>query len=149
VDWITEQVAIGDYREAQNAELLRRAGFGSVLGLVGTLLGKSPADLGLRQLEVITLLDGPGNEPSRFRRAVETLARLVVEAPPVLVHCRAGWSRSPVVVAGYLMLTRVLTATDALAEVSARRPSCVVPELIALLAEFERISDEPSATVTE
>jgi atypical dual specificity phosphatase len=137
VDWITEQVAIGDYREAQDAEFLRLGGFGSVLGLIGTLSGKSPESLGVRRLEVVTLLDGPGNEPARFRRAVEALARLAAEAPPVLVHCRAGWSRSPAVVAAYLMRQRGLSAEQALAEVAAKRPGSMVPELRALLAEFE------------
>jgi protein-tyrosine phosphatase len=136
VDWITDQVAIGDYREAQNIELLRRSGFGLILGLTGTLLGKSPSELGVRQLQVITLLDGAGNELSRFQRAVDTLVQLAAEAPPVLVHCRAGWSRSPLIVAGYLMKTSGLSAEEALAEVSAKRSGSIVPELKSLLAEF-------------
>jgi hypothetical protein len=141
VDWITDRIAIGDYREAQDVELLRRCGFGSILGLIGTLAGRSLTELGVRQVEIVTLLDGAGNDMSRFRRAVDALARLAEEVPPVLVHCRAGWSRSPAVVAGYLMRSLGLTADEALAQVLAKRRSGdTVPELRSLLAEFEKAS---------
>ncbi len=100
MDWITDKVAIGCYLDAQDADLLRRESIRSVLGLVATLDGKSPTELGLARIEIITLVDGPGNDPSRFARAVDMLTELAAESAPVLVHCRAGWSRSPAVVAG-------------------------------------------------
>jgi atypical dual specificity phosphatase len=137
MDWITENIAIGDYREAQDKELLREAGFASVLGLISTLADKSPTEMGLKRIEIVTLLDGAGNDPALFRRAVDTLAELVSLTPPVFVHCRAGWSRSPAVVAGYLIITRGLQATQALGEVSAKRPGSMAPELQVLLADLE------------
>jgi atypical dual specificity phosphatase len=137
MDWITENIAIGDYREAQDKELLSSAGFASVLGLISTLADTPPAELGLKRVEIVTLLDGAGNDPALFRRAVDTLAQLVSQTPPVLVHCRAGWSRSPAVVAGYLMLTRGLSAAQALGEVSAKRSGSMAPELQVLLTNFE------------
>ncbi len=42
VDWITEHVAIGNYLEAQDTELLRRHGFRSVLSLDGSLVAERP-----------------------------------------------------------------------------------------------------------
>src|SRR5262245_39159151 len=66
MDWITDQIAIGDYREAQDASLLRQHKFGSVLGLISTLRGTEPASLGVKRIEVVELLDGPGNDPARF-----------------------------------------------------------------------------------
>jgi len=133
MDWITDQIAIGDYREAQDIKLITQHSFGSVLGLISTLMDVVPADIGVRRIEVITLLDGPGNSPSRFWKAVDLLEQLVVEAPPVLVHCRAGWSRSPAVVAGFLMQTRNLSAEQAMAAVAEKRAFTMVPELRELL----------------
>ena len=133
MDWITDQIAIGDYREAQDANLLRQHSFGSVLGLISTLTGIAPVDLGVKRIEIITLLDGPGNDPLRFVKAVNLLEQLVVEAPPVLVHCRAGWSRSPAVVAGFVMRTRGLSADEAVAAVREKRVFTMEPELRELL----------------
>ena len=133
MDWITDQIAIGDYREAQDARLLSEHSFGSVLGLISTLMDVAPAEIGVRRIEVITLLDGPGNAPARFWKAVHLLEELVAEAPPVLVHCRAGWSRSPAVVAGYLMQTRNLSAHQAMAAVAEKRVFTMTPELRELL----------------
>ena len=64
---------------------------------------KTPADPGLRRIEVVRLEDAPGNEPRLYRLAVDYLSELVQDARPVLVQCHAGRSRSAVVVAGYLV----------------------------------------------
>jgi protein-tyrosine phosphatase len=139
MNWITDTIAIGSHQEAQDRELLRREGIQSVLGLITTLQGKAPAGLGLKDLAIVTLLDGPGNDLSRFQRAIEVLCRLEMESPPVLVHCRAGWSRSPAVVAGYLMRTKGLGAEEALADISAKRSISMVTEMKELLNRLEAI----------
>src|SRR4051812_18598564 len=103
MNWITEQVAIGNYLEAQDPDLLPREGIASVLGLDRTLQGRAASDLRLRAIEVVPLEDAPGNDPRLFRQAVAALAGLCRDSGPVLVQCHAGRSRSAVVVAGYLM----------------------------------------------
>jgi atypical dual specificity phosphatase len=133
MDWITDQIAIGNYLEAQDASLLRQASISSVLGLDSTLRGKAPADLGLQAVEIVPLEDRPGNDPRLFRRAIHTLRELLREAPPVLVHCHAGRSRSVVVVAGYLMEAQGFDAEQALARVATRRDTAVTPGLERLL----------------
>lgn len=55
MDWITERIAIGNYLEAQDAELLRKEAIASVLGLDKTLQGRDPAELGLRKIEILPL----------------------------------------------------------------------------------------------
>ena len=45
VDWITDKIAIGNYIEAADVELLRQKKFASALSLDGSLHGKAPADL--------------------------------------------------------------------------------------------------------
>jgi len=110
----------------------------SILGLTATLQGRTPSELGVQRIAIIPLQDGAGNELSRFCWAVQVLTELTAAAPPVLVHCQAGWSRSPAVVAGYLMRTQGLTAEKALADIATKRTLSMVPELRALLTRFER-----------
>ncbi len=136
VDWITDEIAIGDWRDAQDAELLRREGVWSMLSLVGLLVGRSAESLGVERVEVFPLQDGPGDDPLRFGRAVDLLGRLVAEGPPVFVHCRAGRSRSAAVVAAYLMRSRRLTGEEAVAFVAARRSIGLNPEMAALVKRF-------------
>jgi hypothetical protein len=136
VDWITDEIAIGDLRDAQDSELLNRECIWSILSLVGLFVGRSPGSLGVERLEVFPLMDGPGDNPQRFAQAVNVLAKLVTEAPPVFVHCRAGRSRSPAVVAGYLMRARRLNAEEALALIAARRSIGLNLEMAALVRQF-------------
>jgi atypical dual specificity phosphatase len=137
MDWVTDEIAIGDQRDAQDSDLLRREKVGSILGLVPTLLGREPGELGVRHIEVVPLIDGHGNRFDDFLQAVSTLGRLLAEAPPVLVHCRAGMGRSPVVVAAHLMRTRSLSADEALALVAARRRISILVDMRALLVQLQ------------
>ncbi len=133
MDWITDEIAVGNYLEALDSELLQREGFASALSLDGTLHGKDPADCGLRRIEVVRLEDAPGNEARLFRLAVDYLRELVQEAPPVLVQCHAGRSRSAVVVAGYLVSVRGIDPEEALRFVAGKRQIAVTPGLERLL----------------
>jgi atypical dual specificity phosphatase len=137
MDWITDTIAIGNYREAQDTELLRREGIVSVLSLDGTLRQRDALELGLKEIDAVFLEDGAGTDLRRFRWAVRALARLEREAAPVLVHCTAGRSRAPSVVAGYLMQSLHLDAEEALARVAARREVTVAPALQRLLDLLE------------
>lgn len=133
MDWITDDIAIGNYLDAQNPDLLRRESISAVLGLSDDLRGRNPADLGLKAIEVVPLEDARGNDPRHFERAVNSLTRLRHEFGRVLVHCHAGRSRSVVVVAGHLMQTLRITADDALARVAAKRDVSVTEGLERLL----------------
>ncbi|MDG4584588.1 MAG: dual specificity protein phosphatase [Candidatus Competibacter sp.] len=133
IDWITDDIAIGNYREAQDLSLLRQYGFRSVLGLDGASRPDNAATLGLATVVSILLEDGPGNDPRRFRHAVDSLGRLFVTHSPVLVHCHAGRSRSVIVVAGFLMLEEDLSPAQALARVGTKRDICVTAGLESLL----------------
>jgi hypothetical protein len=136
MDWITETIAIGNYLDAQDGELLRREGVGSILGLTPGLAGVEPSALGVKRIRLVPLVDGGGNDLHTFRTALAILAELLAEAPPVLVHCHAGRSRSVVVVAAHLMSTLGLTAEEALALIAARREIAVSPALERLLDEL-------------
>lgn len=133
MDWITEDIAVGNYLEAQDATLLRDAGIMSVLSLDRTLTEGDAAHLGLQEIQAVPLDDGPGNDPRLFRQAVEAVERLVRSQRPVLVQCHAGRSRSVVVIAGYLMRSLGIDATEALAHVASKRPVAVTAGLEQLL----------------
>src|SRR5947207_22170 len=136
MDWITETIAIGNYLDAQDADLLRRESVGSVLGLTRALEGVEASALGVRQIRMVPLADGPGNDPRAFRLAVAILGELLAQAPPVLVHCHAGRSRAVVLVAGHLMATRGLDADEALALIPRKRETAVSPALLRLFDEL-------------
>jgi protein-tyrosine phosphatase len=136
LDWIEQGIAIGNYLEAKDKELLGREGIKSVLSLDGTLAGESPDSLGLQAIEVVRLNDGPGNDKRLMILAVTCLAKLVVEAPPVLVQCHAGRSRSIVVVAGYIMRRNGLSLEEALKHVCSRRESSISLGLIEFLEDW-------------
>src|SRR5207244_1267942 len=129
-------IAIGDANEAEDLALIRREQFGSILGLVPTLQGRKPAEFGVQRLAIIPLIDGPGTRLEDFRDAVKTLQSLVAESPAVFVHCRAGWGRSPLVVAGYLMQTSGLAPDAALAQIGAKRKISILNVMQELLVEF-------------
>ena len=94
-----------------------------------------PSNLGVRQIRVRELVDGPGNTPDEFVKAVAILSTLVQEAPPVLVQCHAGQSRSVAVVAGYLMKHEGMSEDSALVSIAEKREGVAVqPALIDLLS---------------
>jgi hypothetical protein len=77
VDWITPQVAIGNYPEGQDPEVLRQDGIRSVLSLDGTLSPGDAGRLGLATVAGFRLIDGDGNDPRLIRLAIESLAFLL------------------------------------------------------------------------
>lgn len=133
MDWITDEIAIGNYLEAQDAALLSQHAFRSVVSLDGSLTAKHATEFGLAEVAAYRLIDGAGNDLRVFRYAVEDLRRLVRLQPPVLVQCHAGRSRSAVVVAAYLMHARKLDPEAAIAAVAAKREINVTPALVELL----------------
>ena len=133
MDWITNQIAIGNYLDAQDKELLQKEGIASILSLDGSLSGRVPSELGVRRIAVVNLKDGPSNDPTTFLKAVDTVTRFATEAAPVLVQCHAGRSRSAVVVAGYFIKMRGLQPDEALRLVAEKRELQVTPGLDSVL----------------
>ena len=66
MDWITDQVAIGDHTEVRDVALLRRQGVRSVLSLDGSLAPADAEGLGVAAVVTVDLIDGAGNEPGRW-----------------------------------------------------------------------------------
>ena len=135
MNWITDTIAIGNYLDAQDQDMLVREGVQSILGLDGKLRGRTPADCGVAALTVFDLKDGPGNDPGIFRHAVRAVQTLSRQHPKLLVHCHAGRSRSVIVVAAHLMQLHRWTPAQAIRHIAERREIEVSRGLEQLLSE--------------
>jgi protein tyrosine phosphatase (PTP) superfamily phosphohydrolase (DUF442 family) len=133
VSFITPDVAIGTSLDAANTRVIAEYGFRSILCLNGHLYGCEPTECGVEALKVYDFIDGPGNDLWLVRQAVLTLEKFVNRSPKVLVHCRAGRSRSVVIVAAWMMRTIKLSPEDALAFIAKRREIALTPGIEELL----------------
>jgi len=133
MDWITDNLAIGNYLDAQNGELHERESIRSLVCLDGKLRGVAPETLRMDALEAFDLKDGPGNNPDLFKRIVETIGRLSRKHPRLLVQCHAGRSRSVIAVTAHLMRTQSLSREDALSFVASKREILLTPGITELL----------------
>ncbi len=70
--------------------------------------------------------DGPGNDWTEFEAAVDTARRLSRRDCPVLIHCKAGISRSSAVIATALAAEESRPLHDALSAVLQARPSATL-----------------------
>jgi protein-tyrosine phosphatase len=134
--WITDAIAITNFASAHDRDLLGQHRAHAVLCLDRDLAGSSAKERGVECIRVVHLNDGP-NEAFLFKEAVAALEFLTATYGRVVVHCRAGRSRSIAVVAAYLRKTRGIAAEAALELVGAKRPSAVAPELISLVEQTE------------
>jgi protein-tyrosine phosphatase len=133
MDWITEDIAIGNYLDAVDLALHKEAGIHSLLCLDGELRPADAAEMGLREIVSFAFIDGEGNSPASFEAAVKAVGRLSTTKPKLLVQCHAGRSRSVVIVAAYLMLTRRWPSEKALAYIAERREIALTPGIEKLL----------------
>jgi len=136
VTWLTANVAITNYKSAHSKMVLSGHDVKAILCLDRDLEGCPAGDRGVECISVVPLKDG-ANEMVVFRETVITLEKLVDHYLRVVVHCRAGRSRSIAVVAAYLMKTRNMEAEEAMEYVKAKRQSAIAPELIRLVERFE------------
>jgi protein-tyrosine phosphatase len=118
---ITNEIWIGNHVDAQDLCALRQNGIRSVLCLDGCLLDKKAEDLGIDRIEVVQLIDGRGNPPEVFLRAVRLLKELKKTSSPVLVHCHAGQSRSAAVVCKFFMREEGNDLASAMQRIAAKR----------------------------
>jgi protein tyrosine phosphatase len=128
MDSITDSIWIGNYLDVKNREALGSADIRSILCLDGCLMGVKSGELGVDRIEVVELIDGSGNPPEKFLRAVRLLGQLVVRHAPVLVHCHAGQSRSAAVVCRYFMKEGD-TLAEAMKRITSKRRVAIVAGL--------------------
>lgn len=146
LDWITQDIAIGNCDDAMRLAELRSAGIAGILSLTGW--PNSAANTHGLAWRCVELIDGEGNDVSRLQEAISQLHELLARGS-VLVHCMEGVSRSALVVASYLADRAARPFEDCLQEVAQlRRQVFLQPGLIDLRRAYEsaiephlRISD--------
>lgn len=136
VTWITDNLAITNFFSAHDKDVLARERVRAVLCLDRESRGDSAADRGIECIEFVHLNDG-ANPMSVFKEAVLKLEKLTAKHTRVIVHCRAGRSRSVAIVAAYLIKTQGIPASAALSIVRTKRESAVAEDLIRLVEQFE------------
>jgi protein-tyrosine phosphatase len=133
MNWITDKIAIGSLFDAQDAEMLKREQIQVIFGLTSGLESFTPRDLNVERIVIEDLKDNDSNIPGEFVRIVGRLVRMAHTHSRILVHCQAGCSRSPAVVAGYLMKTEGLSPEEAVRRVAEKRDIKIHPGLVLLL----------------
>jgi protein-tyrosine phosphatase len=120
MDSITDKIWIGNFLDAKDGAALVEAGIRSILCLDGCLADVKTEELGVERIEVVELIDGSGNSPAKFLRAVRLLRDLAAKHPPVLVQCHAGQSRSAAVVCKFFMQEEGDSLGDAMRRITCK-----------------------------
>ena len=129
---IADNLMVGPYpQDAEDVAMLRRAGVKRVLNLVRDdeyepgdreVVLAAYADAGIVERR-IGLTDYAGLPGEALDRAVRLLSDWLDEDGRTYVHCRAGWQRSPAIVAAAIAAREGIEIDDALAIVQERKPS--------------------------
>ncbi len=133
MNWITENIAIGNYLDATDTPTQQAEGIVSLLCLDGKLKPSDAQRLGLTEIVSVPLIDGAGNSSDAFELAVRAVERLSTRRPKLLVQCHAGRSRSVIVVAAHLMRTQKLRPQEAIQRVAEHREIAITSGLERLL----------------
>jgi protein-tyrosine phosphatase len=129
MDSITDRIWIGNSHEAKDRDSLQLAGIRSTLCLDGCMAGVRPEEVGVDRVEVVELIDGSGNRPEVFLRAVRLFRELAAKHPPVLVHCYAGRSRSAAVVCRLFMSEEGNNLREAMRRITSKRKVAIAAAL--------------------
>lgn len=127
MDWITPQIAIGNYLDAQNA---KEEEVDAILCLKPNCCDETNDTF---DIACVPLVDGAGNSRDDFDEAVEFIDAIVSEGDRILVHCHAGRSRSVSIVARYLMLKQGMTRDVALNLIKTKREIYLSPGIEEIL----------------
>lgn len=124
IDWVTGNIAISEYPSSKTD----LGQFDSILNLDKF----TPYHTSVHHVH-IPIIDGPGNSPQEIVAVLDRMDKLVGRGR-VLVHCAAGVSRSPFVIALYLAWREGYSFDQAIDLVAQRRrrPLNIDPGLLAI-----------------
>lgn len=118
---VTDRILVSHWIPAFNSDFLAKFGVKSILSLDGKHNPSLASELGVNRIVATEIPDGKGTTPEMVRRLIQDLRELVQNDPAVLVHCNAGQSRSPAIVAAYLAVYEGHTLDAALSLVRRAR----------------------------
>jgi len=129
---------IGNQRDAANRERLTELGVTHILNVTSHLPQHFEND-GITYKRLPATDNGSQNLKQYFSEAINFIECARKENGKVLVHCQAGVSRSPTIVAAYLLATSYQSLTEAFTTIKDRRP-IVAPNInfMGQLLEFEQ-----------
>jgi dual specificity MAP kinase phosphatase len=135
---------IGNQRDAANRERLTELGVTHILNVTAHLPLHFEND-GITYLRLPASDSGSQNLKQYFSEAISFIENARTANGKVLVHCQAGVSRSPSIVAAYLISRSHKTLSDAFTFIKDRR-SIVAPNInfMGQLLEFEQHSGQRS-----
>jgi predicted protein tyrosine phosphatase len=135
-DRACDEVWIGRQLDQSEAHQARSQGLSAVVDLTSEF-SRPHAFESLSYLN-LQVLDLTAPSKGQIEQAVSFIAEHAAWGP-VYVHCKAGYSRSAVIVGSYLMASgRAANADHAVAQLKAVRPAVVVrPEALQALKDFE------------
>lgn len=116
MDWITDNIAIGNFLDAREAVVSRS--LDAILCLKPECCDEGNEDF---PILCIPLEDGAGNTKYAIDMALRFIHETVANDETILVHCHAGRSRSVCVVAAYLAKHGGYTRDSALALIRSKR----------------------------
>jgi hypothetical protein len=121
MDFVTEQIAIGDRNDAADLAQLQAHGITAVLNVARGLDITYEGDGEEFPVEYmkVSMIDGEGNLPTTFAAAVFLLAELCRRHDRVLVNCHGGRSRSASVICIYLATQSGTSFQEAVSRVQA------------------------------
>lgn len=117
MDFVTDQLAIGTRRDAQDAEALRAAGIAALVSLAPV---ERPA--GVRRQLALDVADRAPLEAATIDEVVEFVRARIDAGERVLIHCEMGISRSPTLALCVLTALSGCPVDQALAQVRRARP---------------------------
>jgi len=137
---ILPYLLIGNQRDAASKERLTELGVTHVLNVTAHLPLHFEDD-GITYMRLPASDSGSQNLKQYFSEAIRFIESAQASNGKVLVHCQAGVSRSPSIVAAYLIARSRKTLSEAFSFIKDRRP-IVAPNInfMGQLLEFEHLS---------
>uniref|UniRef100_A0A7N0RCP9 Dual specificity protein phosphatase 1 n=1 Tax=Kalanchoe fedtschenkoi TaxID=63787 RepID=A0A7N0RCP9_KALFE len=119
-DCIHEGLYLGSVGAATNKSLLKELNITHVLTVAYSVAPPYPEDFTYKVIEVVDKEDT--NLEKYFDECIDFIDEAKRQGGGVLVHCIVGKSRSPTIVAAYLMKRHGMSSAEALLHVKNKRP---------------------------
>lgn len=130
MNFITDNIFIGNSQDAKNKEVLEELGITACLNCAIDLDYACPVE----HYSKVGLTDGPADQREKFVEAMNELDILLESGHRVLVHCHCGVSRSVAVVAAWIAKKYDKSIYEALHEIARRRPKIGPRQALVYLA---------------
>lgn len=127
MDWITKNIAIGNFLDAKQASSKE---LDAILCLRPDCCSEDNTAF---DIMCMPLIDGAGNDKRYFNDAIDFIHDVVASGEKIRVHCHAGRSRSVCITARYFMVQHGLTSHQALEKIKAKRKIYLSPGIEEIL----------------